>query len=809
MSSLAYELDIRLSNFEGKLNSALNRFDKNAQGQAKKTGTSFGKLFAANILADIGSVAFMRSIDAVFSSIQDSILTQLDVEDQMADVAKTTGLAGDALEKMEEDLFAIGRTSRTTNEDLRAIAENVGRLGIEGADNILAFTESVNILSVALGDEFIGGAEQVTAEVGKLSNVLKGIPAENRADKLLFLGNALNILGANTAATAPTIADFAGRIGGLAPRLGAANILGISAALEELGVTAERGGSAVGRTVQQIGQLLADPGDAQLLAKYMGSTVDEITRLFNENPNEVFLQLSKAIGDGSLNSVELAKALDELGLSGVGTSEVIQKVGGNLGLVEKNQKLANDALDNSNSILDEYNIKNETGAASLQKFFNRIEELQNALGEALAPAFNAVLDALTPFVDGFIEFAEENPEVIKNTILLAGAVAGIAGAVASAVFAWPALTALFGGLTTVVTTLTGAFGGFFAFFTGGGLAALGTTIGGFFATTLPAFFAGLPALIGGAMAGIPALIAGLPALLAGVIPAIISALAPILLVIGAIVGVILTVIAVFQHWQEILEMFQPVIVLLQETFNQLVPVFNNIVAYLQEVFEPIIQRIIDEVFPAIIPVIERVIQTFQAMIPFIEPVARFLIDVISNAVNMVIDVFKGLMKFFEGAFDVIEGIFTGDGQKIADGFVKIFQGLEGIVGGLFKGVLNTIIETINAGFRLVNNLGDQLQNASGGSINVMDIPTIPKLAKGARNFFGGMAIVGEQGPELVNIPRGADVFTNSESEDIINGQRQPASIYIDARGALLSDKTTADWFRKVKKIAGEQGFQVA
>jgi hypothetical protein len=39
---------------------------------------------------------------------------------------------------------------------------------------------------------------------------------------------------------------------------------------------------------------------------------------------------------------------------------------------------------------------------------------------------------------------------------------------------------------------------------------------------------------------------------------------------------------------------------------------------------------------------------------------------------------------------------------------------------------------------------------------------IPLLAHGVKNFRGGLAVVGERGPELVNLPRGSDVIPNSQ-----------------------------------------------
>jgi tape measure domain-containing protein len=47
---------------------------------------------------------------------------------------------------------------------------------------------------------------------------------------------------------------------------------------------------------------------------------------------------------------------------------------------------------------------------------------------------------------------------------------------------------------------------------------------------------------------------------------------------------------------------------------------------------------------------------------------------------------------------------------------------------------------------------------------------IPGHANGVRNFAGGLSIVGERGPELVNLPKGSDVFSNEESRRMTGGQ---------------------------------------
>jgi hypothetical protein len=69
----------------------------------------------------------------------------VEFEDKMADVAKTTGLSGDALAKFGTDLLKLAPGTRTSIEELQAIAEIGGQLGIAQED-LLAFTKASNLV---------------------------------------------------------------------------------------------------------------------------------------------------------------------------------------------------------------------------------------------------------------------------------------------------------------------------------------------------------------------------------------------------------------------------------------------------------------------------------------------------------------------------------------------------------------------------------------------------------------------------------------------------------------------------------------
>lgn len=48
-------------------------------------------------------------------------------------------------------------------------------------------------------------------------------------------------------------------------------------------------------------------------------------------------------------------------------------------------------------------------------------------------------------------------------------------------------------------------------------------------------------------------------------------------------------------------------------------------------------------------------------------------------------------------------------------------------------------------------------------------PRVPGFAEGVKNFSGGMAVVGEKGPELVNLPRGSNVLPNLPNLNPVRG----------------------------------------
>jgi len=102
--------------------------------------------------------------------------------------------------------------------------------------------------------------------------------------------------------------------------------------------------------------------------------------------------------------------------------------------------------------------------------------------------------------------------------------------------------------------------------------------------------------------------------------------------------------------------------------------------------------------------------------------------------DVAIGFFNGFVEILKGIWDLIVGIFTGDTNKITDGF---------------KGIVNGILTMFNGLIKAVNRIGFSLPDWLGGKSFSLNIPEIPKLAEGGIVNRPTLAMIGEGGPEAV------------------------------------------------------------
>lgn len=323
------------------------------------------------------------------------------LSDSIANVAKTTGLTIKQAEELAEVLKF--RDTRTSLADQLKITEIGGQLGI-ATDQLQSFTEGVDVLNVALGDQF-GNVDILTREFAGIRNVLTDFKTDDAADDILKLGNAVNYLEAQGNATGQSIVDFVGRIAGAGVPLGATTdkIIGLSTTLSELSINPERGATAVARLLTELAKA------PDVFAKAIGEPADQFTKLVQTDIVGALALVSEKVAGSSETNTAFATTLDELGIGAQGAIEVFGKLGGSTDLLRTRIAQAGETLQNTDSITREFEVKNNNAAAAVEKLRNAITGALTGTDaqEAIADIAGSLTDMIGVLGDTY-EFLKDN-----------------------------------------------------------------------------------------------------------------------------------------------------------------------------------------------------------------------------------------------------------------------------------------------------------------------------------------------------------------------------------------------------------------
>lgn len=142
-------------------------------------------------------------------------------------------------------------------------------------------------------------------------------------------------------------------------------------------------------------------------------------------------------------------------------------------------------------------------------------------------------------------------------------------------------------------------------------------------------------------------------------------------------------------------------------------------------------------------------------------IANFFVGLWTGIKDTAVGIWTGITEWIAGAWNSIWTTATGVFTSIKDTIIGIWNS---IVSGI-KGCINLIIGGINGMIRgFVNGINGMIRgvNTVTGAIGIPPIPTIsapqiPMLAQGGTIRKPGSVLVGENGPELLSLNRGAQV----------------------------------------------------
>ena len=350
-----------------------------SQSSLSKMASGFNKYSAlgASVIATLTGIVF---------SIQKFIDFSGKMADAQSNVQKTTGLTNREVTKLLSKFGAFN--TRTARIELLELAEEAGRLGIEGSKNIEDFVQQANKLKVALGDDLSN--EQIR-EVGKIVKIYK-VGAETGKDfagSMDALGSSINEVSASGANQAGFLVEYLKRQAGVAAqaKLSAADNIGYAATFDEIGQSVEVAATAMNKVMLD---MFEDPGE---YARVAGIEITEFNKLLREDSNEAMLKFLEGLNGNNEGLSIMVQKIADLDAGGTRGVQALAALANSTDLLRKRQQTANEAQKEAISLTNEYNLKNENLAAKLAK----LKRFFVGLATPLISGFTKVVDIVEKF----------------------------------------------------------------------------------------------------------------------------------------------------------------------------------------------------------------------------------------------------------------------------------------------------------------------------------------------------------------------------------------------------------------------------
>lgn len=345
------------------------------------------------------------------------------LDKQFSNVMKTTALTRGEVMRLKREFDqlnadeAIKTPTKTT--ELLDIARIAGRLGVRGVENIKDFTLAVDKLYVALGEDLEGSVEEVAEKVGKMVNVFQLDKEMPLSEALLRAGSLINELGKSSAANTSTILNYTSRLGGVGSmaKFTIDQLAGLGAALDSMGVPAERGSTALVKLITALGL------EAETFARILGWDLEKYTNMLKTNANAVLLEMIRLTAGGNESIMDVIHGMDAMDVNGVRVAETFGKLATGMDAVVKQQDIAGRAFSSSASVMNEFYIMSKDFDSLMAIQGKRIKSLADDYSKSLSPAiyktYRGFIDVLFALRDGAVWIA-------KHTHLIAGLTAVLA-----------------------------------------------------------------------------------------------------------------------------------------------------------------------------------------------------------------------------------------------------------------------------------------------------------------------------------------------------------------------------------------------
>lgn len=390
-----------------------------AQTFGNKASQAFSTVHEAIVAAGIAT-----ALKEVYEYFADCAQASMDFESAMTGVAKTTDLTDDELSAMSDAIKEMSTEIPATTEELAAIAESAGQLGIH-KESLLDFTE----IMAMLGTSTNMTADEAATSLSRLANIT-GMSQED-FDRL---GATIVDLGNNLATTEKEIVDMSMRIAGAGAQVGMteAEIMSFSGALSSVGIEAEAGGSAFSTLISNMSLAVQQGGDGlEQFADVAGMSASEFAAAFEEDAAGAIIQFIQGLGNMESEGRSAIAVLDDMGLSDIRMRDALLRAAGASDVFTNALQIGSNAWDENTALVNEATKRYATTQSQLTMMQNAYKNLKVAIGDAYTPALQKAYSVGTQVLNAVSQFVKQNPALVNAITAFVGVLGLVVAALAA------------------------------------------------------------------------------------------------------------------------------------------------------------------------------------------------------------------------------------------------------------------------------------------------------------------------------------------------------------------------------------------
>lgn len=426
---------------------ALKKKEEAAAEKANTFGvraeTAFNAVHEAIVAA--GVAAALKEIYEYFS---DCSQASMDFESAITGVAKTTDLTDSELATMSDSIKALSTEIPATTEEIAAVAEAAGQLGIQ-KDALLDFTEIMTMLGTATNMT----ADEAATALARFANIT-GMATDNYGR----LGSVIVDLGNNFATTESEIVAMGTRLASAGKLAGLTEpeIMALAAAMSSVGIEAEAGGTAMTQTLNAIEKAVAKGGDDLAeFARIAGMSSEEFSSAWKNDAMSALTSFIGGLGKLDEQGESTVLVLEDLGLTGIRQSNMLKALGLAADQMTGAVNTANTAWQQNTALTNEANKRYATAQSRLTMMQNAYNNLKVAIGDAYTPALGKSYELGAKVLNSFTEFVQKNPALVNAVTAFAGSIGLVATALAGYTIAIKIARAATAAFATVSTVALG------------------------------------------------------------------------------------------------------------------------------------------------------------------------------------------------------------------------------------------------------------------------------------------------------------------------------------------------------------------